>query len=211
MDLVFILDTSTSVTKPNFLLMLDFLKYFLVPANIQDDNVRVGIVIYSTRVFIQFQMSDYIGNKRGVYQAIDKIPYEYGSTNTYGGLNTMRTQMFLPETGDRPDVDNVVILITDGVSNINARRTIPEAEKARDQGIRIYVIGIGLTDTKEIDGIASRPLDENRFTVQEFSELQDMRQKVFGSICPCKWHSISLPNKQGCIIFNVRAFYVIVV
>ena len=183
MDLIFVLDTSTSVTEPNFKLMIDFLKFFLVVANVDDDNVRVGIVIYSTKVFIQFHMDEYIGNKRGLYRALDEIPYAYGSTNTFGGLNTMRTQMFLRERGDRPDVENVCILITDGVSNINARKTVPEAVKARDQNIHIYVIGIGLTDTREIDGIASKPVEENRFTVQEFSELQVMRQKVFGSIC----------------------------
>jgi hypothetical protein len=183
MDLIFVLDASTSVTKPNFQLMKDFLKYFLVVASIDTDSVRVGIVIYSTKVFIQFHMDEYIGNKRGLYRALDEIPYAYGSTNTFGGLNTMRTQMFLRERGDRPDVENVCILITDGGSNINARKTIPEAVKARDQNIHIYVIGIGLTDTREIDGIASRPVEENRFTVQEFSELQVMRQKVFGSIC----------------------------
>ncbi len=194
--MVIILDTSTSVTEPNFRLMQDFLKYFLIGANIDDDNVRVGIVIYSTRVYIQFQMNTYAGNKRGVYQAIDNIPYKYGSTNTYSGLNTMRTKMFLPTTGDRPGVDNVCILITDGVSNINARRTIPEAEKARDQDIHIYVIGIGLTDTREIDGIASRPIEDNRFTVQEFSELTVMREKVFGSICPSK--IISLFSAVSC-------------
>lgn len=189
MDLVFVLDASTSVTEKNFKLMLDFLKFFLIPANIDDDKVRVGVVIYSTKVSIQFQMNQYIGQKGALYKAIDNIPYEYGSTNTYGGLNIMRTQMFLSAVGDRPDVKNYCILITDGVSNINARRTIPEAVKARDDNIHMYVIGIGLTDTKEIDGIASPPVEENRFTVQEFSELKNMRDQVFNSLrkgCPSK-------------------------
>ena len=92
-------------------------------------------------------------------------------------------QMFSRQNGDRPRVRNMAIVITDGVSNINARRTIPEAEGARAEGIHIYVIGIGLTDTREIDGIASKPIEENRFTVQEFSELRAMRDKVFQSFC----------------------------
>ena len=163
--------------------MKDFLKYFLTVANIDADNVRVGIVIYSTKVSIQFQMNRYIGDKVGLYRAIDRIPYQYGSTNTFGGLNTMRTQMFTRATGDRPDVDNVAIVITDGVSNINARRTIPEAEMARHQGIHIYAIGIGLTDTTELDGIASRPIEDNRFAVQDFNDLKLLRDKVFSSFC----------------------------
>lgn len=96
----------------------------------------------------------------------------------------MRTQMYVPERGDRPDVKNVAVVITDGVSNINARRTVPEAESARGAGIHIYAIGIGLADTTELDGIASRPINENRFTVQDFKELRGLRDKVFTSFCP---------------------------
>ncbi|XP_041374199.1 uncharacterized protein LOC121387240 [Gigantopelta aegis] len=184
LDLIFVLDASTSVTEPNFKLMLNFLKDFLYIASIDTGNVRVGLVIYSTRVHVQFQLNDF-SSKGEVYNAIDNTPYEYGSTNTADGLKTMRT-MFSRRNGDRPDVKNVAIVITDGVSNINARRTIPEAEGARDEGIHIYAIGIGLTDTREIDGIASPPIEENRFTVQEFSELRALRDKVFQSFCVVK-------------------------
>ena len=161
--------------------MLDFLKDFLYIAQIDSGNVRVGLVIYSTRVSIQFQLNTFT-SKSELFDAIDQTPYEYGSTNTADGIKTMR-QMFRPENGDRPHVENMAIIITDGVSNINARRTIPEAEQARAEGIHIYVIGIGLTDTREIDGIASKPVEENRFTVQEFSELTALRDKVFQSFC----------------------------
>jgi collagen type VI alpha len=114
------------------------------------------------------------------------MPYRHGSTNTADALKTMRTQMFTQANGDRPDVDNICIVVTDGVSNINSRRTIPEAEQARADGIHIYAIGIGLTDTKELDGIANKPVEENRFAVQEFSELRDMRLKIFSALCPGK-------------------------
>lgn len=36
----------------------------------------------------------------------------------------------------RPDVPNTVILITDGVSNINARRTLNDARSAHVQGTK---------------------------------------------------------------------------
>ncbi len=197
LDLVFVLDSSTSVTEPNFKLMLDFLKNFLFVANIDDGNVRVGVVIYSTKVSIQFHLNKY-SSKRDVYLAIDRIPYQYGSTNTFGGLNSMRTRMFLHSKGDRPDVRNVAVVLTDGVSNINARKTIPEAESARSSGIHIYAIGIGLSDTRELDGIASKPVDQNRFTVQDFSELRGLRDKVFTSFCPVA--TTPAPNLEGELI-----------
>ena len=181
-DMVFVLDASTSVTENNFLVMKDFIKDFLFNAAIDNGNVRVGIIIYSTEDYLQFHLNTY-QNKLALFTAIDDIPYRYGSTNTADALNAMRTQMFTAANGDRPGVPNVAIVITDGVSNINSRRTIPEAEQARAAGIHIYAIGIGLTDTTELDGIASKPVDENRFSVQEFSELRDLREKVFASLC----------------------------
>ena len=185
-DMVFVLDASTSVTEDNFELMKDFLKYFLSTAPIDNGNVRVGVIIYSTADYLQFHLNAY-SNSLELFDAIDFIPYRYGSTNTADALKTMRTEMFTAANGDRPDVENIAIVITDGVSNINARRTIPEADEARKAGIHIYAIGIGLTDTKELDGIASKPLEENRFTVQDFAELRDIRTTIFEALCKRKF------------------------
>ena len=182
-DLVFVLDASTSVTENNFLVMKDFIKDFLFIADVDSGNARVGVIIYSTEDHVQFNLNTY-RNKVALFQAIDYIPYRYGSTNTADALNTMRTQMYTAANGDRPGVPNVAIVITDGVSNINSRRTIPEAEQARAEGIHIYAIGIGLTDTTELDGIASQPASENSFAVQEFSELRNLRDTLFSAFCP---------------------------
>ena len=183
--MVFVLDASTSVTAPNFELMKDFVKDFLFIADIDNGNVRVGIIIYSTEDYVQFQLNTY-RSKVEIFDAIDNIPYRYGSTNTADALNTMRTEMFTRANGDRPNVPNICIVVTDGVSNINSRRTIPEAEQARAEGIHIYAIGIGLTDTTELDGIASQPASENSFAEQEFSELRTLRDQVFAAFCPGK-------------------------
>ncbi len=43
----------------------------------------------------------------------------------------LRTIMFTPENGDRIDVPNYAIVITDGESNVNAEDTLPEAIKER--------------------------------------------------------------------------------
>ena len=180
--MVFVLDASTSVTEPNFILMKEFVKDFLVEADIDGGSVRVGVIIYSTEDHVEFQLNTY-RTKADVYNAVDNIPYRYGSTNTADALETMRSVMFTRANGDRPNVDNIAIVVTDGVSNINARRTIPEAEQARADNIHIYAIGIGLTDTRELDGIASKPVDENRFAVQDFSELADLRHHVFSALC----------------------------
>ena len=163
--------------------MKDFVKDFLFVADIDGGSIRVGVIIYSTEDYLQFNLNAY-QTKVDVFDAIDNIPYRFGSTNTADALRTMRTEMYTQANGDRPNVDNIAIVVTDGISNINSRRTIPDAEQARAAGIHIYAIGIGLTDTRELDGIASKPVEENRFAVQDFDELRGLRDKVFAALCP---------------------------
>lgn len=184
-DLVIIVDSSTSVGRDNFNKTLKFCKDFLNNADIDSGNVRVGIVTYSTAVKVHFHLNSY-SSKADVFTAIDNIPYLYGSTNTAGGLETMRTDMFTARNGDRPGAKNIAMIVTDGVSNINSRRTIPEAIQARDEGIHIYAVGIGLTDTRELDGMASEPIEKNRFVVADFDELSGLDEQVFAALCPGK-------------------------
>ncbi|CAG2240336.1 COL6A [Mytilus edulis] len=182
-DIVIILDSSTSVGHDNYQQMKNFCKDFLKNADLDSGNIQVGIVSYSTGVHIEFQMNDYC-TSQDIMDAIDAIPYRYGSTNTADGLRTMRSQMFTSRNGDRDGVPNVVIILTDGVSNINSRRTIPEAEQARAAGIHIYAVGIGLRDTRELDAMASEPASENSFNVQSFDELAVLSDQVFQTFCP---------------------------
>ena len=139
-DVVIILDASTSVTEGNFQKMRDFAKDLVDKADVDSGSVRFGALIYSTEVQIEFNLGEY-RTGTDIKAAIDRIPYIYGSTNSADALLTMYSQMFTRANGDRPHVDNVAFMITDGVSNINSRRTIPAAEAARRLGIRIYAIG----------------------------------------------------------------------
>lgn len=59
----------------------------------------------------------YTTNKNFVWTFIIQIPYIRGSTNTGLALEMMRKDMFDHRRGDRPNVDNVCIVITDGDSD----------------------------------------------------------------------------------------------
>ena len=65
------------------------------------------------------------------------IVYERNSTY----FRYVRTQMFRSDRGDRPNVPNYLVVLTDGKSN-HPEQTWIEAMRAREQGI-ITTIGIG--------------------------------------------------------------------
>ena len=90
-------------------------------------HIRVGVVRYSNEGVMEFGLNQYF-NKEALKVAIRQIPYMDNLTNTAHGLHLMRTLMFDPRNrgvgGDRIDVPNVALIITDGASNVDADRTI---------------------------------------------------------------------------------------
>ncbi|XP_033728446.1 collagen alpha-1(XII) chain-like [Pecten maximus] len=181
-DLLFILDSSTSVGDENFRKMLDFMKDIVRAAPIDSGHYQVAVIVFNSDVKVTLLL-DAIDNQRDLLTYIDNIPYSYGNTNTASALQAMRDTIFIPSNGDRPDAPNVAVVMTDGESNINSGRTIPEANAAKREGVEIYGIGIGLMETSEIDGISSVPLDTHRFNVDNFDNLNDMKADIFAKIC----------------------------
>ena len=76
--------------------------------------------------------------------AIRNIEYLGGNTNTTGGLRLARTVCFNRANGDRADVPNVAILITDGIPTREVELLPGEVDTIKGLGIRI--VGVGVTD-----------------------------------------------------------------
>lgn len=122
-DIAFVLDASESLGLDNYEKMKGFVKRLLDGADIENGDVRVGIVSYSTKANVEFMLNSY-NTKADVFDAVNSMSWKYGSTNTADGLRAMREEIFSEDNGDRHGVPNICILITDGVSNINSRRTM---------------------------------------------------------------------------------------
>ena len=59
------------------------------------------------------------------------------------------------EHGDRSNVPNIAVLISNGRATIDFWKTVPAAKSARTAGINIFVIGVGSQiDYNELEGIA---------------------------------------------------------
>ena len=177
-DLVFILDTSARVTEANFKSMLQFSKQLLNYIDIDSGNLRIGFLTSSAKVQIHFHLRRY-QKKSDIIQAIDQIPYVKGSTNTAEALKTPR-MMFVPRKGDRPDVMNIALLLTDARTNLNSKKTLLQAKRARDKFFKIIALGIGFPDEKELNQIAS---DDLSFSVKDFSILANLPLLAAQAIC----------------------------
>jgi len=79
-----------------------------------------------------------------VLAAVDRIHYLGQNTNTTGGLKVARLEVFDPSYQERPNVDRIIVLITDGVPTYDADKLDDEVAAVKRNGIRI--VGLGVTN-----------------------------------------------------------------
>ena len=145
------------------------------------DATKVGAVVFSEQVRLAFSLDTYT-DAQSIKDAILGLAYLGQTTNTPEGLRVTREQCFNQGNGDRPNVQNLAIFISDGVPFPPERKdpAIREAEALR--GVAT-VIAIGVTNVIDRDllqTISSTPQEENRnwFVAVDFSELDIIRRSV---------------------------------
>lgn len=167
-DLVIILDSS--VNQRTYQWMLDFSKRLTRQLNIDGGEYRVGVLRYSTNSDVQFNLNDHL-NQRSIRPAIDRIQHRPGQTNTAKAFETVRTQMFRPQRGDRDYARNYILLLTGNEKSLDTNEIWREAERAEDEDIGIFVVGINTDDTSEIDETSTHPLSQYQYLVRSRSDL----------------------------------------
>jgi len=92
--------------------------------------------------YLQFYLSNFT-DIQSLKNTIRRIPYCNENTNTAGVLQLTRTEVFNTANGDRPDVPDVIILITDGNPTGETDRLPDEVLRIKNLDIRI--VGVGIT------------------------------------------------------------------
>ena len=193
-DLVFVLDSSGSIGIQNWYKITNFTANVINAFNIGRNNVRVGLIWYGNKADVAFYLDTY-GNRREVLRKIEEIPWKDQETNTSGAIRLMRTELFTPARGDRPEVPNIGVVITDGESNRDADRTIPEANLAKSDGIVMFSLGIGREiSMDELVGIANSPRDKYVFLVEDFESLTNIEVQVSNAACEAAAGKYRLSN-----------------
>uniref|UniRef100_UPI00358EB62D cartilage matrix protein-like isoform X2 n=1 Tax=Myxine glutinosa TaxID=7769 RepID=UPI00358EB62D len=181
-DLVFLLDGSSSVTITNFKKVLNTVQMIVDSLDIGADSVRAALVQYSGSLFggkntLHFNLDQY-SNHADLQKAISSVSYMKGFTYTGNALDYTLKNVFQAKA--RPSVPKMLILITDG--NANDKVTIP-AKNVKDFGVTVYSIGVGNVNTDQLEDIASDPDSTHVFAVKDFADLQKILQELGSSVC----------------------------
>ncbi len=145
------MDSSGSINwlnDQNYGRMKDFINQFLDYPQFDIDNgmTRVALVYFSDFPVAEFDFRNF-SRKAQVQNAVTNVPYLGFKTDTSAALNLART-IFTPRRGDRPQVANAILILTDGESTSEAGDTVEVAQSLRvDNDISVYTVGI----TRNID------------------------------------------------------------
>lgn len=177
-DIAIVLDTSNSVTQRNFRTMLEFTRWIIFHSDMDSGKQRISVVTSGSDVRVAFNLKEH-SSRTTAYWAIDKVRYRAGNTGMAEALRTLHRDVFSFTHGDRPEASNIAIIITDGEPTMFTRRTLAAARRLRYAGTHIYVIGVGVSNKRQLAAMATSPAAQNVISLTNFSQLSEpLRKKL---------------------------------
>ena len=188
-DIVIVVDGSDSITfldESNWGKLLDFVTKLSQTLPL-DKGTHVGLVQFATSYRVEFNLNRYF-NARDIVDYVNQMSRIEGETNIALALNVMTNDVF-GRVGDRPDVKDLAILITDGRHNVEGWNVTTQAKMAKDRGIELFTVGVHSRpppdsfDLAELQMIASDPDFNHVFTAENFDELANVISRLTGPLC----------------------------
>ncbi|KAG9355466.1 hypothetical protein JZ751_000304 [Albula glossodonta] len=190
-DLVFILDTSSSVGKDNFEKIRQWVANLVESFDVGPEKTRVAVVRYSDRPTTEFNLGRY-RTLDEVKRAARNIRYLGGNTMTGDAISYITKTIYTEQAGARPvarGIQRVAILLTDGRSQDYVLEPSKEASRA---GIRMFAVGIGEALKEELEEIAAEPKNAHVFHVSDFNAIDKIRGKLRRRLC----ENVLCPNMK---------------
>ncbi|XP_017574246.1 sushi, von Willebrand factor type A, EGF and pentraxin domain-containing protein 1 isoform X1 [Pygocentrus nattereri] len=184
LDLIFLLDESSSVGAANFGSELHFVRKLLSDFPVAPEATRVALVTFSSKSHVVTRV-DYVSapkshqHKCSLFsKEIPAITYRGGGTYTRGAFQ--RAAQILRNS--RQNSTKVIFLITDGYSNGGDPR--PVAAALRNNGVEIFTLGIWQGNIRELHDMASAPKDQHCYLVHNFTEFEALARRALHEDLP---------------------------
>ncbi|XP_078488825.1 integrin alpha-2-like [Ciona intestinalis] len=165
-DIIILLDGSTSVFPSNFELGKSWIKNLLqsFSSDIDKHNVVVGLYSFSNIIKREIPLS--ARTYTTLSGMIDAVRYPYGQTFIHTAINEAVREY---QRAGRTSVPKLLIVITDGEATITSA-VAPSANAARAAGIILTAVGIG-SSVRENELTTIAGAAERVFRVSDFSSL----------------------------------------
>uniref|UniRef100_A0A670ZUD5 Collagen type VI alpha 6 chain n=1 Tax=Pseudonaja textilis TaxID=8673 RepID=A0A670ZUD5_PSETE len=180
LDLVFVIDSSSSIGETNYILMSNFIIGIINKSDVGKDHVQFGAVKYSNNPEIMFKLNTY-SKKSDIIKFIQDNMLLKGHTYTAKALQ-LSASLLTKENGSRKDqgVPQVLMVITDGESHDRAILDSTSNE-LRKKGTIIYAIGIKDANHEELEIMAGSK--DYWFYMPSFEGLENITTNLSNQLC----------------------------
>lgn len=162
-DVLFLVDSSGSVSSYEHSHMLAFLSELLSPFSLGEDQVRVGLLQVGTKPRLEFGFDKY-STQSGLQTALRNIRPLRGDTNTVEALKIAKEWVLRPGKagGAREGLPRVLVWLTDGVKPGDV--TGPMAQ-LQDEGVAVLVVSTGHSNYQVLRQVVSPPVENHLYFV----------------------------------------------
>ncbi|XP_076076027.1 uncharacterized protein LOC143046851 [Mytilus galloprovincialis] len=182
-DIIFVLDESGNVNQDVFTVSLEAISEATGKLAIGENLIHVGMSMFggtgTSRTSFDLDTSF---ERKTVLQSIRETSFNKKENTDIGdALRYVCENMFVSSKGDRGDVKNYVVLMTDGQSNRGSTQT--GVNTCRNNGVTIIAVGIG-------DGISRTELlsvvqDPNHFINTTYENLHSSLEEIIIQSIKC--------------------------
>lgn len=177
-DVIFALDSTTSVSDADIENQLSFAKEIVNSLNVQENGTRVGAILYSDQVVNALDMND-LYDRNDVIATLEKTKRTAGSNRLDVAIKHIRTKSFRRGLARRNSAQLAVVIT--GSPSTYKQYTRQEAKKAEESDITIIPIGVGNFDLEEVKSITRK--GDGFYQVPSFKELPSLIAEVTLEAC----------------------------
>ncbi|XP_041830461.1 von Willebrand factor A domain-containing protein 2 isoform X2 [Melanotaenia boesemani] len=192
-DLVFALDASAGVGRENFATLQDFVRSLTVQFDINRDVAQVALVVYSRRATTVFGL-DVHDSGSTILKAVGDSSYKGGVASTGTALLHVHSNVLTVANGARPGVNKAVVVVTDGSGGDDA---VVPAQKLRENGVSIFVVGIGDMQRERLMQIAGS--EEHLISVPSYEDLKYFEDVLVQMLCSEVKKPVNLCKPNPCM------------
>uniref|UniRef100_A0A8C9B4N4 VWFA domain-containing protein n=1 Tax=Phocoena sinus TaxID=42100 RepID=A0A8C9B4N4_PHOSS len=153
-DLLFLLDSSASVSHYEFSRVREFLGRLAALLPLGPGALRASLVHVGSRPHTEFPFGQHSSGS-AIQDAIHAAAQRMGDTNHWPALAYAKEQLFAKAAGARPGVPKVLVWVTDGGSS--DPRGAPHAGAEGPGRPPVFVVSTGRGNLLELSAAASRP------------------------------------------------------
>ena len=195
--MAFLVDNSASIREDNpfdesydnWKLVKDFITEIAATFTVKRNATRFALARFSTDTHIEVKFTDF-QDAHSIEDRINLMRYSGDNTNTAGALKIVNQDIF---KDSRRDADKILVILSDGLSNINSDKTLLEAGYLKTSKVRLFTVALtNEYDQVALTQLASYPAYSHHLAAGSIRSLHLLVPQLVPMICgfeppPCKY------------------------